>query len=162
MPLLERGVGTVWTEHSERATLSAGISEEIRKQLGRWTPTADQAYERTARKNVLRAQQAIAGFVKASLGRQDPFDEALVKAAVVAKMEELEMPDRAIQIQREKLDCFGKMPAPKRLKLTEAGAVEDEAGRWPVEQRCPLVKEEAIEGAACCKQEFLRWARAEG
>eukprot|EP00438_Fugacium_kawagutii_P021417 Skav230575 [mRNA] locus=scaffold971:157894:160071:- [translate_table: standard] len=128
--LLEMGVGTVWTEHSERATMrtwaeAAGISEEVRKQLGRWTPAPDQAYERTGRKNPLRAQQMIASFIKASWGRQDPFDEALVKAVVSEKMEELDYPAGAIQVQVEKLETFGKLPMPKRIKLTEAGAVEE-------------------------------------
>lgn len=101
--LLEKGIGTVWTEHSERTPLrtwaeAAGISEDIRKQLVKRTPTTDQAYERTHRKNTLRVQQTIASFIKASWGRQNPFDEALVKSAIAARMAELEFPEGAIQV----------------------------------------------------------------
>ena len=65
VPVLAEGVGLVWTEHSERATMrtwaeAAGIPEPVRKQMGRWVPTAYQAYERTGRLNVLKAQKEIA------------------------------------------------------------------------------------------------------
>ena len=75
VPVLEPGVGTVWTEHSERATLrswaaAAGVTEEVRRQLGRWAPTVDQAYERTVRANILSAQLMIALFVKKESGKK--------------------------------------------------------------------------------------------
>ena len=82
VPLLSEGVGTVWSEHSERVTLrtwaaAAGIPGDIMKQLGRWCPTTDQGYERTFRTNTIKAQARIAEFVRRSMGgRQGPFDEA--------------------------------------------------------------------------------------
>ena len=91
--LMVDGLGTIWTERSERATIrtwaeAAGIPEEVRKQMGRWTPTSDQAYERTGGANVLRAQSKIARFIKARLGREDPFDERAVLHAAADKMRE--------------------------------------------------------------------------
>ena len=120
--LLAPGVGTVWTEHSERATLrtwasASGVSEEVRRQLGRWAPTTDQVYERTVRANVLSAQTMIALFVKRNLGRRDVFDESLIFGNIAERMERLDYPEGAIQIQMEKLRCFGGDRLPKKLKL---------------------------------------------
>ena len=49
--LLFNGVGTLWTEHSERATLrswaaAARIPPDIRRQMRRWRPATDEGYER--------------------------------------------------------------------------------------------------------------------
>ena len=129
VPLLECSVGLLWSEHSERATIrtwadATGISEPVKKQMGRWVPTADQSYERTGRFNVLRAQKEIANFVRDNKGRKDPFDEAAVFAAMTEKMVEMGFPEGVMDIQVEKLTSFGIERNIKRIKLTEAGAVD--------------------------------------
>lgn len=80
--LLFNGVGTLWTEHSERATLrswaaAARIPPDIRRQMGRWRPAADEGYERVTRANILRSQKVIAAFLRDNKGRGDPMDELL-------------------------------------------------------------------------------------
>lgn len=131
VPLMDEGVCTLWPEHSERATLrtwaeGAGIPEHVRKQMGRWTPTVDQAYERNARSNILRAQSRIAEFIRKNLGARDYFDEALVLAAVAERMEMMGHPAGAIQIQMQKLTSFGEQANPKRVRLLSNDEVRDE------------------------------------
>lgn len=131
VPMLAEGVCTLWTEHSERATMrtwaeGAGIPEYVRKQMGRWTPTVDQAYERNARSNILRAQSAIASFIKRNMGARDHFDEALIMAAIAERMERLGHAAVAIQIQVQKLGAFGKHGQPKRVRLTEPDQIRGE------------------------------------
>ena len=97
VPLLALGAGLLWTEHSERTTMrtwadAAGISPEVKKQMGRWVPTTDQAYERTGRANVLRAQEKIASFIRKSIGRRDVLDEAAVFSALAEKMDGMDFP----------------------------------------------------------------------
>ena len=107
--MFAEGVFTVWTEHSERATMrtwaeAAGVPESVRKQLGRWTSSVDQSYERTTRYNTLKAQSRVANFVKSSRGRRDPFEEALIMSALSERMERLGHTEGAIVIhQVEKL-----------------------------------------------------------
>ena len=124
IPVLAEGVGLVWTEHSERATMrtwaeAAGISEPIRKQMGRWVPATDQVYERTGRTNVLQAQCDIATFVKEQMGKKDPFDESLVFAAIAERMAEDGYPQGAIDHQIDKLRMFGREDEAKRPRLRE-------------------------------------------
>ena len=131
VPLFEHGVGTVWSEHSERATMrtwseAAGIPAEIRKQMGRWGPTIDQGYERTWRANTIRAQAKVADFVRRSIGGQDPFDEALIMSAIAARMEQIGCPGGVIEIQMEKLAVFGKGRPRKILRLGEPEQVCEE------------------------------------
>ena len=149
VPLLEHGVGTVWSEHSERATMrtwseAAGISAEIRKQMGRWSPTIDQGYERTWRSNTIRAQAKVADFVRRSIGKQDPFDEALIMGAIADRMEQIGFPGGVIAIQMEKLAVFGKGRPRKLLRLGEPDQVWEEG---PVERDWNLVGQEAEEEA---------------
>ena len=130
--LLEPGVGTVWTEHSERATLrtwasAAGVSEEVRRQLGRWAPTTDQVYERTVRANIMSAQIMIALFVKRSLGKRDVLDESLIFGTIAERMERVDYPEGVIQIQMEKLRCFGGDRLPKKLKLISHRQLQEDS-----------------------------------
>lgn len=108
-----------------------GYLRSYPQALGRWTPTADQAYERTGRKNTLK-----------SWGRQDPFDEALVRSAIAERMADLEYPDGAIQIQNEKLMVFGKLPVPKRIRLTEAGPYEEDGDEADAHQPLLALQED--------------------
>lgn len=90
--LLAPGVGLVWTEHSERATMrtwaqAARIPEDIHKQMGRGQPSADEAYARAVRVNVLRAQEAIAVFIRDNKDKADPFDESAVMVKITDRME---------------------------------------------------------------------------
>lgn len=108
-PLLRQGIGTVWTEHSERVTMrtwaqAARVPEDIRRQMGRWRPTADEGYERATRLNILRAQKTIAGFIRENLGRSDPVDESLVLSCVELKMGG--EPQERVEEQIRALSCF--------------------------------------------------------
>ena len=90
--VLFEGVGSTWTEHSERATMrtwaqGARVPEDYRKQMGRWQASADEGYERAQRINTLESQAAMAHFVKQSVGGADPFDETAVLKEIVGAME---------------------------------------------------------------------------
>ena len=63
---------------------------------GGWVPTADQAYERTGRANVLRAQAGVAEFIKSHPRRGDPFDEGLVFSALAGIMATWGFPEGVI------------------------------------------------------------------
>ena len=109
--LLFNGVGTLWTEHSERATLrswsaAARIPADIRRQMGRWRPAADEGYERVVRANILRAQKIIAAFLRDNKGRGDPLDEAAVLEAVSVRMGVVGFPDEAMEVQAQLLERF--------------------------------------------------------
>ena len=126
--LLEAGVGTVWTEHSERVTLrtwaaASGVPDRVMKLLGRWSPSVDQGYERQMREEVLSAQEHTAEFVKKKMGGADPFDESLVLQAVVERMDYLGYNDEEIRIQVEKLRTFGagRAEESKRRKREDLG-----------------------------------------
>eukprot|EP00435_Cladocopium_sp_Y103_P026971 s306_g6.t1 len=128
VPLLSIGAGLLWSEHSERATLRSwadgvGISPEVKKQLGRWSPTADEGYQRTCRANTLRAQEKIAAYIRGQEGRRDVFDEDAIFAALTSKLEEMGHPAGAAEVQIEKLRFFGGIPRPKRVRLTAAGPI---------------------------------------
>eukprot|EP00435_Cladocopium_sp_Y103_P009181 s2142_g2.t1 len=87
--LLEPGGGSIWSEHSERVTLrtwagAAGLPEPVCKRLGRWTPSVDQADDRSTRMQVIAAQEFIARFLKENSNRTDPLDELAVVEAVSA------------------------------------------------------------------------------
>ena len=109
--LLFAGVGALWTEHSERATLrswasASRIPPDIRRQMGRWRPAVDEGYERTTRANILRAQRVIASFLRDNQGRGDPMDEGAVLEAVSIKMGLLGYPDEAMEVQARLLETF--------------------------------------------------------
>lgn len=109
--LMVQGLGTLWTEHSERATMrtwaqSARVPEDVRRQMGRWQPTADEGYERATRINVLRAQKTIGDFLRSNIGRSDPVDEAAVLRLVELKMEAMGMTEMEMQKQVRALSCF--------------------------------------------------------
>ena len=131
--LLVEGVGTVWTEHSERATIrvwaeAARIPEEVRKQMDRWTPIVDQVYERTGRSNVLRAQAKIAQFIKKSIGGADPFDERAVLHVVADKMRGWGYLEETVENQLGRLAAFrqGRPWMSKRIRIEEDGTVFEE------------------------------------
>ena len=90
--VLEPGLGVLWTEHSERATIrtwaqAARIPEDVRKMLGRWQPSADEGYERNLRTNVLRCQKVLAAFIKQNMSCSDPFDETTVVQLVEQRVQ---------------------------------------------------------------------------
>ena len=123
--LLEQGVASCWTEHSERVTLrtwarSSGVEEDVCKRMGRWTPTVDQSYDRAVRVQILQAQIKIAGFVSENIGRQDPFDEDKVLERVAEKMEAVGYEKDKIDLQVTKLKSFYEFgPPTKRRKQGE-------------------------------------------
>ena len=109
--LVSYGVGTLWTEHSERAMLrswsqAARVPGDIRKMLGRWQQTVDEGYERTARVSILKSQRGMARFVRGSLGMEDPFDESAVLQLVGRRTEEMGLPEDARQTQAELLMTY--------------------------------------------------------
>ena len=138
VPLLAVSTGLLWTEHSERATMrtwaeAAGVPEEVRKQMGRWIPTADQAYERTGRSNVLRAQAGVAEFIKSHPRRGD----GLIFSALAGKMADWGFPEGAIDLQMEKLLEFNVEPGTKRARLKGLGKLDegiDSDEEWSVVQ----------------------------
>ena len=170
--LLEAGVGTVWTEHTERVTLrtwaaSAGVPDRVMKLLGRWSPSVDQGYERQNRKDVLKAQEFVASFVKRVIGGDDPFDEALVMQAVAERMDYLGYNEEEIAEQVDKLRTFRrgslaesrKRPLegaareweePEEKKKSDSGTNE---GELPVEEQDLVEDEEVsdVEDAASVK-----------
>lgn len=130
--LLFEGVGTAWTEHSERATLrtwsqGSGIPEDVRRQLGRWRPWIDEGYERNTKANVLRSHRIIAEFIKMNTGREDPFDEEAVLRFIGKKMREMGHPDECVQEQMEQLRTFaesgGWVDAPLRVRWSMEGPI---------------------------------------
>ena len=126
--LLEPGVMSCWTEHSERTTIrswarAANVPEDVCKRIGRWTPTVDQAYDRSACMQIMSAQVHVANFIKGNAGRADPFDENSILVKVAQYMEEAGYPDGAAEVQLEKLMFFrreGGAP-PKRLRWAMPG-----------------------------------------
>ena len=124
-PLLEQGVASCWTEHSERVTLrtwakAAGIEDDVCKRLGGWTPTVDQSYDRGIRVQILQAQIKIARFVCENRGCQDPFDENKVLDRVTEMMEAMSYQKDKIDEQVMKLKTFYDMgPPTKRRKQDE-------------------------------------------
>lgn len=130
--LLFEGVGTAWTEHSERATLrtwsqGSGVPEDVRRQLGRWRPSIDEGYERNTKANVLRSHRVIAEFIKMNTGREDPFDEEAVLRFIGKKMQEMGHPDECVQEQMEQLRTFaepgGWVDAPLRVRWAMEGPI---------------------------------------
>ena len=92
-PLLQPGLGVLWTEHSERVTVrtwaqAARIPEDVRRMIGRWRmrPSADEAYEQNVKVNVLRSQKVLATFIKENMANSDPFDETSVVQLVEQRM----------------------------------------------------------------------------
>ena len=152
--LLFNGVGVVWTEHSERATLrtwaqAARIPDDVKKQLGRWRPSADEGYERAARVNVLRSQLTIAEYIKTNLGRADPFDETSVLRQAESLLRQAGMPEEAVAEQTEQLSSFTPVGqslveavAPQWalsgpvqfLEFSEVDHAADAGATWPIEQ----------------------------
>ena len=109
--LLFKGIGMLWTEHSERSTIrswaaAAKIPPDIRRQMGRWRPAADEGYERVVRANILRARRIIASFLRDKKGRGDLMDEAAVYEAVGLRMGHLGYPDEALEEQSSLLVRF--------------------------------------------------------
>ena len=140
--LLFEGVGTAWTEHSERATLrtwsqGSGVPEDVRRQLGRWRPSIDEGYERNTKANVLRSHRVIAEFIKMNTGREDPFDEEAVLRFIGKKMQEMGRPDECVQEQMEQLRTFaepgGWVDAPLRVRWAMEGPIGVRLGN---DERC--------------------------
>ncbi len=135
--LMDAGVGTVWTEHSERVTLrtwaaAAGVPDRVMKLLGRWSPSVDQGYERQNRKDVLKAQEFVAAFIKKKSEDEDPFDESLVMQAVAERMDYLGYNEDEIAEQIDKLRTFRK----GRILGAKKRSLPEEESKWedPIEE----------------------------
>ena len=118
--VLKPGVGVLWTEHSERATIrtwaqAARIAEGVRKMIGRWKPSADEGYERNVRTNVLRCQKVLALYVRENMANSDPFDETRVVQLVEQRMRDLGYEQEECDEQSMRLITF--MPGEDAAKL---------------------------------------------
>ena len=119
---------TCWSEHSERTTFrtwarAANVPEDVCKRIGRWTPTVDQAYDRSTCMQIMSAQGHVANFIKGNVARADPFDEKQILVKVAQHMVEAGYPDGAAEVQLEKLMYFrkdGEVPI-KRLRWAMPG-----------------------------------------
>eukprot|EP00435_Cladocopium_sp_Y103_P017366 s1708_g4.t1 len=123
--LLFQGVGVLWTEHAERATVrtwsqGAQIPDDVKKQLGRWRPSCDEGYERNVRTNVLRSQRIMAEFVKVNRGKEDPFDEESVLRRVSDVMMEQGHPEETVGEQVSQLRTFAH-PLEEADRLVRVG-----------------------------------------
>ena len=162
-PLLEHGVPSCWTEHSERVTLrtwakAAGIGDDVCKRLGRWTPTVDQSYDRAVRVQVLQAQIKIAGFVQENRGCQDPFDENKVLDRIADMMEAMDYQKEKIDEQVMKLKTFYDMGPPTKRRRHAGGeweAVEDweEIGHEEEEMPIPESEQELTDNESISENE---------
>ena len=111
--LLERGAGTIFTEHSERVTLrtwaeAASVPAEIAKRLGRWSPTTDEGYVKAQNSTIIRAQEHIAFFVRGNKWGGDPMDEEQVFKDMGRRLRSLGYHEDAVQEQKERLRYFDK------------------------------------------------------
>eukprot|EP00435_Cladocopium_sp_Y103_P012665 s652_g3.t1 len=133
--LLEPGASTVWSEHSERVTLrtwggSSGLPENICKRLGRWTPTVDQAYDRSVRMQIVAAQEFMADFLKRNSGRADPLDEEAVVNEITRKLRDRGLGRRVLEVQASKLITFratGAQAVRKSWALGRVGPVGEDS-----------------------------------
>lgn len=119
--LMERGAGRLWSEHSERATIRtwaawARVPEDIKKQMGRWQPSADEGYERLVKSNVMKAQQHIAKEIRKSWGKADELDEELVLGELYEMMKQDGFSEEAAASQVEVLRFFNEKMEPHTKK----------------------------------------------
>ena len=145
--LMEAGVGTVWTEHAERVTLrtwsaAAGVPDRVMKLLGRWSPSVDQGYERQNRKDVLKAQEFVATYIREAAKGEDPLDESLVMQAVAERMDYLGYNEDEIAAQVRKLRTFRRG---KELGINKR-SLEEQAKKWDEPERSDT--EEIMSAAA--------------
>lgn len=130
--LMERGIGRLWSEHSERATIRtwaswARVPEDIKKQMGRWQPSTDEGYERLVKSNVMRAQQHIAERIRKSQGKPDELDEEVVLTELGEMMHEDGFNEEVIATQIELLRYFSEKSEPnmKRRRSWSMGSWEE-------------------------------------
>ena len=130
--LMERGIGRLWSEHSERATLRtwaawARVPDDVKKQMGRWQPSSDEGYERLVKSNVMRAQQIIAEKIRRSHGRPDELDEEVVLQELGELMHGDGFNEEVIATQLELLRYFSEKSEPyvKRQRSSSVGSWEE-------------------------------------
>lgn len=148
--LLHPGMGVLWTEHSERTTIrtwaqAARVPEDVRKMIGRWRPSADEAYEQNVKVNVRSFQRVVATFVKENIGNSDPFDETVVVQLVEQRMQGMGCTQEQCDEQMMKLMTY--MPgsdAAKACWTTTGPIVLVEDGSDSVEVKTEL-RAESIE-----------------
>ena len=124
---------------------AAGVPQTVCKMMGRWAPTIDQAYDRSIKAQITKAQGHIARFAQRNLGREDPFDGSSVMAAISDKMDGLNVKVEDVQRQLQKLRTFRKGGRPasscngwrKRLEAQARLGRVDQTRKWwrPAGQR---------------------------
>ncbi|CAE7206140.1 unnamed protein product [Symbiodinium natans] len=111
VPLMFAGIGTLWTEHSERATMrswadACEVPPAACKQMGRWQPSTDEAYVRSERGNVERAQARVARTIRARWAGPDFLDEESVLSKVADRLQSLDVDETATSVQLDLLRSF--------------------------------------------------------
>ncbi|MCR9103624.1 MAG: hypothetical protein NXI25_27025, partial [bacterium] len=146
--LLCQGAGTVWSEHSERATLrswaaSLGVDDYVAKQLGRWQPSTDEAYVRSIRGNVEKAQKMMAEEIRNNLGGPDKLDEESIMDKVVEKLAGQEVDANDVEDQKLRLTSF------------QGGIFASILGKdsWQASEKDPLEIVEVEDGDEASKNE---------
>ena len=142
--MLVDGVGSLWTEHSERVTMrtwagAAGVPESICKRMGRWTPTVDQAYDRSVKAQVMTAQEHTATYIRRNLGRTDPFDENAVLTEVCDRLNELGTGLPEVRRQLIRLESKADLPR-SCVGRPDGWVARTQAGRRPKEWRALVAR----------------------
>ncbi|CAE7744931.1 unnamed protein product [Symbiodinium sp. CCMP2592] len=123
--LMALGLGVLWSEHSERATMRSWaaccrVGELAGKQLGRWQMSVDEAYIRSVRGNVEAAQRKVARVLRRGIGGRDLLDEASVLSKVASRLEELGFDPESVSVQVALLSSFATK------QLDDGSATEEE------------------------------------
>ena len=113
-PLMLQELGVLWSEHSERATLrswatSCKIREVVIKQMGRWQPSASEAYVRSVRAGVEKAQAHIAKQIRQSLRGGDFLDETSIMVKVSELLISLGCKEERVDEQIDALRSFAAL-----------------------------------------------------
>eukprot|EP00435_Cladocopium_sp_Y103_P055393 s1069_g18.t1 len=155
--LLDMGLGSAWSEHSEKATLrrwasAAGVPIEVAKLMGKKRAEDGRPTSQADRRRIVEAQAHICKFIKLNVGRADPFDEASVVEDVVEKMAcrgatEFEQKD-----QEARLTSFGNKDRPTKMPKTSDG-LERTATAIPLKA--------FVVGVASSEEEEVQWRSLE-
>ena len=126
-PLLEQGLASLWTEHSERNWLKIfaarlGFDKSRRDYLGHWSPERSEVHSCFARDTVFDIQDSVAH----ALRNGDSRISEKATAQVIAKnMQGLDYTERSIDEQLGLLDI-------SRYQGASAGGFHVPIATWPV------------------------------
>eukprot|EP00435_Cladocopium_sp_Y103_P018444 s2358_g4.t1 len=123
--LLDAGVGSIWSENAERATLrvwadAAGVPIEVGRLMGRRRSEAGQVSGDDLRKEVIKAQEQICCLIKANVGRDDPFGEEAIIEAAKKQLASQGASDFEVHDQGIRLRVFGGGGRPIKKQKTDS------------------------------------------